>query len=640
MQLKTNTGIHRPHMLPMDTPLSVFFASILTLLGLSQRITMTKYVLTVVIAIGLVCSTDRNPAIGQDAFDVNDVSILWPAPKSGADVANLISATETTGGTSLIWPTAAFNAALGAAGNVVVNDPKGTPRSIFLPPELKTPANWKVASIRFDPAAPGTNPAIQKQSPLGVLPQIRLIMQPVVVSGSSARVFDYTAHLVYNLSSPIQNPQGIDPSFSPVVEALKKLKVGLKGQGIETAGHLSVHPGLASAKSRTDFTNQLRGVLKQFLTETKLANVAFMGLADGVEPWIFFPISKDKNGQFIPVGTPEMFSRRNSAPVLPTPQNKTFGTVGVNTSLLFDPTVSISNINANVFPTSPDKALNSMKFSDVADIIANPEVSHFFNTDCVSCHTESTRRNKFNLAPNSGSLAYKRPNGISGPDPALVPKGDPVGTWNVHNFGWFPDTTPMETVTFRTANETADVVDFINRVYLAKAAPNVAVTGQPAATPVQAKNPQVSNALTLIMDIKSNDDAAQLRAFLTASQEKPADQNPITVALNKLGLVHDARFVFLSNDTQLAVITTYDGDFETYIQAFTNELGDIFDFLLSHMKDAPPLKVKDHTAEFLAYVKKRDLQAFGGLYSAYPTLSVQDIKFIQTKATATPAAGN
>jgi hypothetical protein len=595
---------------------------------------MFRFVLTVVAAIGLVAMTGTRMAIGQDVtFDVNDVSILWPAPKTGADVTNLISATETINDNSLIWPAAAFTAVLDAAKNVVVSDPNGASRSISLPDELSKAANWKVVSIRFDPAAPGTDPAIQKKSPLGVLPQIRLIMQPVVASGDNVTVFDYTAHLVYSLA-PTQNPQGINPSFSPVVDALKKLKTGLKAQGIETAGNLSIHPGLASATNRRDFTNKLKGLLKQFLTEPKLGAVAFMGLADQVEPWIFFPTARGKTGQFIVVGSPEMFSRRNSAPVLPSPANKTFGNVGVSTSLLFDPTV---NINANVFPTSPENTLNSLKFSDVADIIANPKVSHFFNTDCVSCHTESTRRNKFNLSPNSGTLAYNRPNGISGPDPALVPSGK--ASWNVRNFGWFPGSSPMETVTFRTANESADVADFINRVYLAKTAANVSATDQ-ATTPGKATIPQVSNALTLIMDIKSSDDAKELKAFLTASQGKPADQNPITVALNKLGLVHDARFVFLSNDTQLAVITTYDGDFETYIHAFTNELGDIFDFLLSHMKDAPPLKVKDHTDEFLAYIQKRDLKAFGGLYSAYPTLSVQDIKFIENKAKGAPAAGN
>jgi hypothetical protein len=126
------------------------------------------------------------------------------------------------------------------------------------------------------------------------------------------------------------------------------------------------------------------------------------------------------------------------------------------------------------------------------------------------------------------------------------------------------------------------------------------------------------------MTIKSAQDLAALKALLEKIQSMPPEQNPISRALTKLSTVHFARFVFL-NEHQLAVITTYDGSFEDYIDAFVNTIGAVFDQLLAHMADAPPLPVSEHRAEFLDYVRRNDLKAVPPFYSAYPHLKVLDI---------------
>ena len=135
----------------------------------------------------------------------------------------------------------------------------------------------------------------------------------------------------------------------------------------------------------------------------------------------------------------------------------------------------------------------------------------------------------------------------------------------------------------------------------------------------------VQNPLTLIMNIKSPADFQQLNGLLQKIQSAPPAQNPIWSALDKLKTVHFARFVFLANNTQLAVITTYDGSFDQYINDFIDEIGDVFNALLTHMNGAPPLPVQKHRAEFLAYVKANDLGAIEPFYSAYPTATVLDI---------------
>ena len=134
---------------------------------------------------------------------------------------------------------------------------------------------------------------------------------------------------------------------------------------------------------------------------------------------------------------------------------------------------------------------------------------------------------------------------------------------------------------------------------------------------------QVQSPLTLVMPIK--DGAAEgLRALIEGLPKLPV--NPVDAALDALQNVHFARFVLLENDTRLAVITTYDGDFRKYIMDFVDVLGPVFDELLSFVDDWPSEQpVQTCRDEFLDYVEAHDLRCVGSFYSAYPQLPVNDI---------------
>ena len=134
----------------------------------------------------------------------------------------------------------------------------------------------------------------------------------------------------------------------------------------------------------------------------------------------------------------------------------------------------------------------------------------------------------------------------------------------------------------------------------------------------------VQSPLTLVMPVRPEARAA-LRAEVEQLQALPRDRNPVITALDAIGTVHFARFVFI-DDERLAVITTYDGDFERYIMDFVDHIGPVFDLLLRHMADPPPLPVQQHPDEFLAYVRRHDLGCVGSFYSAYPTRPVLDIR--------------
>jgi hypothetical protein len=91
-----------------------------------------------------------------------------------------------------------------------------------------------------------------------------------------------------------------------------------------------------------------------------------------------------------------------------------------------------------------------------------------------------------------------------------------------------------------------------------------------------------------------------------------------------IGTLHDARFVQLDDDT-IGLFTTYDGDFDAYIYDFTKHLSEVFNLLLRNAVNPPPLPVEKNVQAFADWVRERDLPTQGMYYSAYPTLTVQDI---------------
>ena len=130
----------------------------------------------------------------------------------------------------------------------------------------------------------------------------------------------------------------------------------------------------------------------------------------------------------------------------------------------------------------------------------------------------------------------------------------------------------------------------------------------------------VQNALNLIADIKSPNDQKMLQGML---EQSGGLNNQI---LSAVGTVHFARFVFLGSNAQIALFTDYDGDLDTYVLDFIKVAHDLFNALLMHVADPPPLPVEQHPQEFLQWVRAHDAPCVASYYySAYPTLKVQDI---------------
>ena len=69
---------------------------------------------------------------------------------------------------------------------------------------------------------------------------------------------------------------------------------------------------------------------------------------------------------------------------------------------------------------------------------------------------------------------------------------------------------------------------------------------------------------------------------------------------DKVGTVHDMRFVFLDNDTKLLFATAYDGDWDAYIDDFATKIPDYLDVLNAGFEGWPGIRspqAKDYLAK-------------------------------------------
>ncbi len=122
--------------------------------------------------------------------------------------------------------------------------------------------------------------------------------------------------------------------------------------------------------------------------------------------------------------------------------------------------------------------------------------------------------------------------------------------------------------------------------------------------------------LTLIVPFAPGG-AARLRALLQLRDGSFDDTD-------RVGTVHDMRFVFLDNDTKLLFATAYDGEWDAYIDDFATKITDQMDVIFSACEGWPGIrspKVKDWIVEHQITAE--------GWYVAHPDLTVRDINRVK-----------
>jgi hypothetical protein len=88
---------------------------------------------------------------------------------------------------------------------------------------------------------------------------------------------------------------------------------------------------------------------------------------------------------------------------------------------------------------------------------------------------------------------------------------------------------------------------------------------------------------------------------------------------DRVGTVHDMRFVFLDSDTKLLFATAYDGDWDVYIEDFVAKIPDEMDVLFSCWEGWPGI----HSPKVKDWIAKHQIPA-AGWYVAHPDLTVAE----------------
>jgi len=125
------------------------------------------------------------------------------------------------------------------------------------------------------------------------------------------------------------------------------------------------------------------------------------------------------------------------------------------------------------------------------------------------------------------------------------------------------------------------------------------------------------NEFTLIFKLKPGG-AERMRKKL-ASNSKFGNQNQVYA--DRIGTLHDLRFVIFDNDTKLLFATTFDDDWDAYINDFATLIPDLIDHVFEEVEDYPGIKspdIKDYIAKYQVTSTY--------FYSAYPDASVRDIR--------------
>lgn len=453
---------------------------------------------------GGVCSASfwhgRAAAVGTvpaqliPPLSANDVSLLFPAPTRAEDFAKLIAVRDLTTQNlqdptkrDLVWPYPVFQRFIEIA-NGPAAQVAGSQSHIGLSAEAQSIDAWFVAGIRIDAGAPGLSNEIGAQ--FGQLPEIRLIIQPVTRNpDGTPNVLDIAGHLIFDFNSPTTPAQAeclprrlpdlviFNKIVADLATLRTKLGSGQLGEHKVTTSDfpLGVHPGLADTTTESNVHQEIKSFLEKYISSGHLDAMAIAGLPAGTHaPWIFLSMAEVPpgfdpdcpNGGFCAVHGPtldgkqfaQMLEPKGTVPrVVPAPHTNNLSSItcknaSVSTiSLPIAERVGVST--ADLFVTSPPPP---EKVNQVLDVIADPTKSHFFNTDCVSCHTETQL-----------SMELQKPKAFPGIDPNVLPSGP----WDVRNFGWAPPAGKgafHAEVTRRAAAETTAVVTFINSEVLAK----------------------------------------------------------------------------------------------------------------------------------------------------------------------------
>lgn len=123
-----------------------------------------------------------------------------------------------------------------------------------------------------------------------------------------------------------------------------------------------------------------------------------------------------------------------------------------------------------------------------------------------------------------------------------------------------------------------------------------------------------ANEFTLIFNLKPGGAERmrkKMRDAVRSQDKRPAD---------RIGTLHDMRFVIFDNDTKLLFASTFDGDWDAYINDFATIIPNEIDYDFSEVEGYPGI----HSPDIKDFIVKHQVTAIY-FYCAYPNASVKDL---------------
>jgi hypothetical protein len=160
----------------------------------------------------------------------------------------------------------------------------------------------------------------------------------------------------------------------------------------------------------------------------------------------------------------------------------------------------------------------------------------------------------------------------------------------------------------------------LGKVALEKGLPDLrrelaAATGTQNAGRIGARQGKVSELTGIIPFAKGG--AKRLRGLLQALEGNFRGGDVV-------GTLHDMRFVFLDNDTQLLFATAYDGEWDAYIDDFVTKIPNSMDLIFSNLEGWPGI----HNPSVKDFIVKHQIAA-EAWYVANPNLTVAETRRLE-----------
>lgn len=312
------------------------------------------------------------------AFDVNDISILYPLKTIGSrDTGSLIRPSDP--GFDILSESLFAQVKQTFRNKFGLDYDSSEPQAM----NMQQLSQWAVTSFRYDPCF-GIHPNCEQE--------LRLVVQATTADDTDTA--DFAMHLVYGLGGK---------SERQIMEEIVTLK---KDSSVKTIGlPLDVHPILKAEGLAGPFAENLRRFIQANMTTRNLKQIAFSFIEPmRLQPWFFF-FSNVRNGQLSGVNQLSIFAfdEQSSAlgcnvphrhictlqgdRIVNSPQKGSRPELDGRNPPILDDFLVIANREGNEGILERKDILHP-----IFNHIENPTLITQGGTNCASCHRAATDR--------------------------------------------------------------------------------------------------------------------------------------------------------------------------------------------------------------------------------------------------------